>query len=170
MVCSDKNRFRQILINLLSNAIKFTFQGSVKIKISTNCQESMSRDYLKVTVIDTGTGIKEEDRANLFSKFSKLEYNEKVNPMGTGLGLTISKALCQKLEGDIRVKSTWGKGSKFTFTIPIQKKEIEQHQSFIEDEKQQSSLISYKSTPRRKPLLMKKRKITNFIYSHNLGN
>jgi len=121
-VVTDKNRLSQIFINLIGNALKFTQHGGITISVS-RC--FANKDYVEMSVEDTGLGIKEEDKDKLFKMFGKLE-NERggtiVNTQGVGLGLTISnnlaKLLCDKreLEG-IKVESEYRKGSKFTFII-----------------------------------------------------
>ena len=116
---TDENRLKQIIINLVGNAIKFTSKGGVAIKVTENLLEYNSLD---ISVIDTGIGIKEEDKSKLFQMFGKLEDSESVNTNGVGLGLTISNALAVMLSGkkegqEIRVTSQYGKGSIFSFSI-----------------------------------------------------
>ncbi|MEI8350191.1 MAG: sensor histidine kinase [Candidatus Omnitrophota bacterium] len=109
----DRDRITQVLTNLLDNAIKFTRSGSISV---ATAKES---NTIKVSVKDTGPGIKEEDIPRLFQKFEQLE-----NPMdrktgGTGLGLAISKEIIQAHKGKIWVESEFGKGSTFSFLLPI---------------------------------------------------
>ena len=105
---ADSIRLKQILINLLSNAIKFTDRGSVILKVS------LHDDYLHFAVIDTGTGISEENMSKLFQPFPQITNHHE----NTGLGLTLSKKLAQLHGGDIMVTSKLDKGSCFTLTIP----------------------------------------------------
>eukprot|EP01022_Parablepharisma_sp_SALTPOND_P025980 TRINITY_DN613_c0_g1_i4.p3 TRINITY_DN613_c0_g1~~TRINITY_DN613_c0_g1_i4.p3 ORF type:complete len:565 (-),score=53.82 TRINITY_DN613_c0_g1_i4:8023-9717(-) len=113
-IVSDKNRYMQIILNLLGNALKFTFRGEIKITLEYDKAE----DKLITCVKDTGIGIKEEDLPKLFKLFGKIRENSELNPTGVGLGLAICKKLSEHLGGDISVKSTYGQGSTFTFTIP----------------------------------------------------
>eukprot|EP01022_Parablepharisma_sp_SALTPOND_P025979 TRINITY_DN613_c0_g1_i3.p3 TRINITY_DN613_c0_g1~~TRINITY_DN613_c0_g1_i3.p3 ORF type:complete len:575 (-),score=51.54 TRINITY_DN613_c0_g1_i3:8023-9747(-) len=114
LIVSDKNRYMQIILNLLGNALKFTFRGEIKITLEYDKAE----DKLITCVKDTGIGIKEEDLPKLFKLFGKIRENSELNPTGVGLGLAICKKLSEHLGGDISVKSTYGQGSTFTFTIP----------------------------------------------------
>jgi len=118
IINNDKRRIKQILMNLVSNAIKFTDQGNVKIegKLLTN------KD-LEVIVSDSGIGIKKEDMEKLFKPFQQIDMSSTRRHAGTGLGLHLSKKLLNLLQGDISVKSQFGKGSEFKFIIPIEFKE-----------------------------------------------
>ena len=111
-ITSDRRRVEQILLNLINNAIKFTEKGEVKVisKIKGRCIET--------SVIDTGIGIKEEDLKYLFKPFQQVNTGLNRQYEGTGLGLAICKRLVEKLGGVIGVKSEWGKGSTFIFTLP----------------------------------------------------
>ncbi|MCR5823800.1 MAG: response regulator [Lachnospiraceae bacterium] len=113
----DSMRIRQILINLANNAIKFTEQGYVMIKLVV---EPAGEDevILDFHVMDTGRGIKKEDLDKLFVSFQQLDSKRNRNIEGTGLGLTISKKLCEAMNGTIGVSSEYGKGSDFWFRIP----------------------------------------------------
>ncbi|MBR5360861.1 MAG: response regulator, partial [Lachnospiraceae bacterium] len=113
----DAMRIRQILINLANNAIKFTSQGVVCIRVI--CEKKSDEEVLlHYHVIDTGTGIKEEDMGRLFRNFEQVDAKRNRAVEGTGLGLAISKSLCEAMGGSIGVRSTYGKGSDFYFTIP----------------------------------------------------
>ncbi len=112
-VVSDRRRVEQILLNLLSNAIKFTEQGEVRLE----CR--VRDDRLEISVHDTGIGIRSEDIGKLFEPFRQLENGLNRRREGTGLGLAICKTLVGLLGGQIRVESEWGKGSTFTFTLPL---------------------------------------------------
>ena len=113
----DDVKIRQLIINLANNAIKFTEEGSVGVWVDYE-KRSEDQIILKVSVRDTGIGIKEEDLKRLFQSFQQVdgERNRKIE--GTGLGLTITKALVEMMNGDLRVESEYGKGSTFTFEIP----------------------------------------------------
>jgi CheY-like chemotaxis protein/two-component sensor histidine kinase len=105
---TDANRVKQILFNLLSNAVKYTDKGYITLKVEEN------EENLCFSVIDTGCGIPEDKLNLIFDRFEKLD---RFIP-GTGLGLTISKSIVERLGGKIAVTSTEGEGSTFSFTIP----------------------------------------------------
>jgi len=111
---SDRRRMKQVLMNLASNAVKFTDQGSVKIAARVP-----GDDNLEVRVIDTGAGIKEEDIDKLFQPFQQIDVSLTKKHEGTGLGLYLAKKLADLLGGDISAESEYGKGSEFTFIVPL---------------------------------------------------
>ncbi len=113
----DQRKIKQILLNLLSNAIKFTEQGSVTLKVDK--LETM----LTFCVIDTGIGIKEEDQNKLFQPFQQIHSSLSRKHKGTGLGLALSRKLAQLHQGNLTLKSEYGKGSCFTLELPIKKVE-----------------------------------------------
>jgi PAS domain S-box-containing protein len=111
---ADPDKIKQLLINLLNNAYKFTRQGSVTVAMRE--QDGL----LTVSVGDTGTGIPEDELGYIFEKFHKSRLGDTVRnqEQGTGLGLAICKEIVEHYGGIIRVESTLGKGSVFTFTLP----------------------------------------------------
>ncbi len=111
---ADKAKTKQALINILGNAVKFTDQGSVKIAARVP-----GDDNLEVRVIDAGVGIKKEDIDKLFLPFQQLDVSLTKKHEGTGLGLHLTKRLVALLRGDISARSEYGRGSEFTFTIPL---------------------------------------------------
>jgi signal transduction histidine kinase/ActR/RegA family two-component response regulator len=114
-IIGDEVRVKQILSNLLTNAVKYTESGQIKLIVRhTLCENSLN---LIFTVEDSGQGMKPEDLAKMFTRYTR--FNTKMNRKteGTGLGLTITKRLIELMEGEIRVESEYGKGSKFTVTI-----------------------------------------------------
>jgi PAS domain S-box-containing protein len=113
-VHADRVRFKQILYNLLSNAVKFTPKDG---QISLECYEAGSDVCLSVT--DTGIGIRPEDQKVIFEEFRQVESNSKAAQQGTGLGLAITRRLVEQQGGKISVQSEFGKGSRFTFTLPV---------------------------------------------------
>ena len=113
----DKNRVQQIIINLLTNAVKYTEKGSVTLDMGWDDDS----DSLLVKVTDTGKGIKDEDKELLFEKFKRVDLESNNNIEGTGLGLTISKMLVNRMKGEISFESEYGKGSVFSVTIPQRK-------------------------------------------------
>ena len=113
----DSGRIRQVLMNLVGNAIKFTDQGEVVIRAVCE-QTSPTEASLFVSVEDTGVGIPNEKLPLLFQTFTQLHTARFLG--GTGLGLSISKELIELMGGSIVVDSQLGKGSKFSFRIPLQ--------------------------------------------------
>lgn len=114
--CSaDENRLQQILQNLVANAIKFTDKGT--IKIDANEVNGM----IDISVTDTGIGIEKEKQETIFHEFEQADGSIAREYGGTGLGLSISKYLVELHGGHISVESEPGKGSRFSFTIPVAK-------------------------------------------------
>ncbi len=109
---ADSTRLKQILINLLNNAYKFTESGKIIFGYS------LDKDMLRFFVQDTGIGIEESKLKSIFDRFTQAESNITRKYGGTGLGLSISKSLVELCGGKMTVESTFGKGSKFIFTIP----------------------------------------------------
>ncbi len=114
----DETRVRQILLNLISNAIKFTDSGGVCISANcldlTNEEASTNQCKLAISVKDTGIGLSPSECAMVFKEFEQTEKALERKESGSGLGLTISQQLAKAMDGEIRVDSTPGKGSKFT--------------------------------------------------------
>lgn len=113
-VFADKAKLKQILYNLVTNAIKFTENGG-NITIDTNTKD----EFVHVSVIDTGIGIDQEGLKKLFTPFMQLDSSEARKYEGTGLGLALSKELVGLHGGTIWAESEPGKGSIFTFTLPV---------------------------------------------------
>ncbi len=113
----DDVRIRQIVTNLLTNAVKYTPQGSVHLKAAYECQ-SDDRMLLKISVQDTGIGIRKEDMGKLFESFQRLDEEQNRNIEGTGLGMNITMSLLKMMDGELKVESEYQKGSTFTVIIP----------------------------------------------------
>jgi len=112
----DGLRIRQIIINLANNAAKFTEKGQIKIAVKAEPTED-GRIAVSVSVADTGQGIKQEDIKRLFGTFQQVDAYKNRGKEGTGLGLAISYRFVEMMGGKIDVKSEYGKGSEFFFTI-----------------------------------------------------
>ena len=113
----DDRRITQVLLNLLTNAVKYTDEGSVTL----NCrfeQKDEENIYIRISVADTGIGIRKEDLQNLFDAFKRVNTSKNQKIEGTGLGLSITKHLVDLLGGDISVDSIYTQGSEFTVMIP----------------------------------------------------
>jgi len=117
-VLSDSFRLNQVLINLLSNAIKFTEQGHITLRMHIVAELPALR-IVRFEVQDTGIGIKPDALARIFESFTQAYADTSRRFGGTGLGLTISRALVAKLGGELGVASTYGEGSTFSFTLPL---------------------------------------------------
>jgi len=115
---ADEARFRQVLINLLDNAVKFSKPEGGVVTVAAEIEENMA----KISVSDTGIGIKEEDLGKLFQRFEQLDSGTARKYTGTGLGLAISKELLEKHGGRIWAESKYGEGSTFTFLLPLKAK------------------------------------------------
>ncbi len=115
---ADKMRLSQVLFNLLSNAVKFTPEkGKIALTVrETNVDEKGSLLYFAVS--DTGIGIAKEEQERVFRAFEQASANPS-KQQGTGLGLSISRRLVQMMGSNIQLDSTLGKGSTFSFTIPL---------------------------------------------------
>lgn len=116
-VRSDITRVRQCLFNLLSNACKFTSKGTITLKVERANQSNV--DWVIFRVSDTGIGITPEQLKKLFQAFSQADASTTRQYGGTGLGLVITRKLCQLMGGEVTVESTAGQGSTFSMFIPI---------------------------------------------------
>jgi len=114
LVYVDKGKLAQVLLNLVDNASKFSPDGG-KLKVEAVRQDN----WCQVSVIDSGIGIKEEDQERIFEPFTRLEDSLVKERGGTGLGLALVKQIVERYGGQIWVESEYGKGSRFTFTLPL---------------------------------------------------
>ena len=122
VISSDKGRIKQVLLNLISNSLKFTFEGIIFIKIKYVFKEG--KNFIQFSVSDTGIGIKEKDKNKLFKLFGMIKTHEnqnKLNPNGWGIGLTVSKKYVEYLGGDINIILGFlnGRGTTVQFSIPL---------------------------------------------------
>lgn len=117
-VLIDPLRLRQVLSNLLSNAIKFTERGEVLLRVQAKRSEDSERLHVRVQVEDTGIGISEQDQSRLFSPFSQANPHNKL-PGGSGLGLMISRQLCEMMGGTLTLHSVPNKGTRIDITLDM---------------------------------------------------
>ncbi len=108
----DRNRILQILLNLLSNAYKYTGQGGATVEVT------QSDEWVNISIIDTGIGIKEADKAKMFDRFFRASDRFVQKAGGTGLGLNISKGLAELHGGKLNFDSEYGVGTTFTVSLP----------------------------------------------------
>src|SRR5262249_17335003 len=109
---TDVAKVRQVLVSLLHNASRFTNDGTI---VLTGEREA---DWITVRVRDTGIGLKDEQISRLFPPFMQVDSSATRKHGGTGMGLAITKRLCEMMEGSISVESALGAGSTFTVRLP----------------------------------------------------
>src|SRR5438067_132510 len=114
----DPTRLRQVLLNLLGNAIKFTESGEVALRVTPDADASVP-GALRFAISDTGIGIPDEKLGAVFERFTQADSSTTRRYGGSGLGLTISKRLVELMGGCMRVESEVGKGSVFSFAVPL---------------------------------------------------
>jgi len=125
IITSDRDRIEQVITNLIYNAMDFIPKNTGKIKISAQKIDS----FVRFTVKDNGVGIPKEKQKELFSKFYQADTSKIRKHGGTGLGLSICKGIVENLGGKINMDSIENMGSKFYFTIPINRSEISNENS-----------------------------------------
>ena len=113
----DPVRIRQIIVNILTNAVKYTQVGGITFTIDKENRGS-NEIILKLSVKDTGIGIRDEDKQKLFTDFQRLDSKRNKNIEGTGLGLAITYKLVNMMDGWIQVESVYGEGSNFMVMLP----------------------------------------------------
>jgi len=111
-ICIDENYLERALRHLLDNAVKFTEKGEIEFGFSVEDK------FIRFFVKDTGIGIKEKDKENLFERFNKLEYSKEKFHSGAGIGLYLVKLIVEMFGGNVSAESTFGKGSAFSFKVP----------------------------------------------------
>ncbi|MBD2184580.1 ATP-binding protein [Aerosakkonema funiforme] len=124
-VDADENRVQQILQNLVGNAIKFSENGVVEVSAK------VVNEHLEIAVSDTGIGIPDDKLERIFESFEQADGSTARQYGGTGLGLAVTKQLVQLHGGEIRVESVVGKGSKFSFTLPLSQSQVERNESIL---------------------------------------
>jgi two-component system phosphate regulon sensor histidine kinase PhoR len=111
---ADEKRLAQVFLNLLDNAVKYTPDGG-----SVNIGISQTDDHLRIDISDTGIGIPENDMPRVFERFYRVDKARSREMGGTGLGLSIVKHIVLSHNGQVWAESEPGRGSKFTFTVPV---------------------------------------------------
>ena len=119
LVIGDALRLRQVLINLVNNAIKFTDQGSVTLEFEDAGGAAPGSKTLKFSVVDTGIGIPKHQHNAIFKRFTQVDQSTTRRYGGTGLGMAIAYQLVALMGGELKVDSAPGRGSTFSFAIPL---------------------------------------------------
>ncbi len=132
----DAGRNRQILMNLMTNAVKYTEKGHVYICVC--CYKKNGDNWLRMSVSDTGIGIKDEDKAHLFETFSRMDTKRNRSIEGTGLGLPLCKRLVQAMNGIIEIQSEYGVGTTVSVDLP---QEIADNEPFLKIENVQDMKV-----------------------------
>ena len=120
IIYADYVEIKRLVTNLLSNALNYTSEGGTITIISEIENAGIENKYVKVSVIDNGRGISQSQIPHLFDKYTS--YSKKFRQVGTGLGLYVAKQILEAHDGHITVKSEEGKGSEFTFYLPLNEK------------------------------------------------
>jgi two-component system phosphate regulon sensor histidine kinase PhoR len=110
---ADGKRLSQVVLNLLDNSVKYTPEGG-----SITVRAVAAKDFVQVDISDTGIGIPKDDLGRVFERFYRVDKARSRELGGTGLGLSIVRHIVQAHGGEVRVESTLGKGSTFSFAIP----------------------------------------------------
>ena len=152
----DKKRIEQVIINILTNAVKYTPEGSVSMKIEV--QDVSGKFNLKVSVTDTGIGIKAEDMDRMFGDYVRLDNQKNANIEGTGLGMSIVVSLLEQMGSHLEVESVYMEGSTFSFVLP---------QKVVEGEPAKSS--KYIQLPDKKILVVDDTSINLRVMKAMLG-
>lgn len=117
IVNADIGKVRQILHNLINNAVKYTPKGSIKVQVT----DDLKAKKIRVDVVDTGIGMKEDELESVFEKFQRAHNANDVNVTGTGLGLFVAQKMATEMGGSISASSAGpGQGSTFTLELPLQ--------------------------------------------------
>ena len=140
LVKGDGQRIQQILNCLLSNALKFTPEGSVRVKIAA-IDTGTDAINIRIAVADSGIGISEKNMDKLFIRFSQVDASDTRKFGGSGLGLVISKQICELMGGTITVQSKEGIGSTFIAEIPLKVVKAAEIEAEKEDEKKDDAAL-----------------------------
>lgn len=119
LLFGDELRVKQCILNILNNAVKYTEKGSIVLSIGYERIDS-GQIYLQASVKDTGIGIKEEDLSRMFNEFERVDEIRNRTIEGSGLGLSITQMLLHKMGSRLEVKSVYGQGSTFSFSVKQQ--------------------------------------------------
>ena len=145
-IIGDETRIKQVITNLIGNALKFTEDGSILIEVLL---KNKKRPLLEFSVADTGIGIPDNEIDKIFEAFEQVGAGQnRAKTTGTGLGLTISKQLVEKMRGSIALTSTEGEGSRFYFTLPLETPQKDKSKEKDKKEKKQKTNVKRNLTSR----------------------
>ncbi len=179
MALADENRLQQIMHNLIGNAIKFTEIGEVTVDAKADDTASI----MEISVTDTGMGIPEDKLEVIFESFQQVDASITRVYSGTGLGLSVTKRLVELHSSTIQVELTLGKGSRFSFTLPISYEPIDHHLDIVEkitkvrEDSQPIATVSDKMLAENKDFtvlivddeLVNIQVLTNYLSLHNFA-
>ena len=143
----DEDHIRQVIVNLIDNAVKYTNEGAITLSVKGSALEH-GRVRLKISVKDTGIGIRPDDIGKLFHSFERVNMDETQSIQGAGLGLTLVRYLMELMGGTVRAESEYGKGSTFTLDITQQQAHegfqgtIAEYESLLADEGMRTAGVS----------------------------
>ncbi len=140
-IYSDKTRIKQIVENLLSNALKFTSKGKITLLVKDR------NKFVELIVKDEGIGIKKEKLDDIFDRFKQADESTTRKYGGTGLGLSICKELSTLLGGDIKVESTFNKGTTFRVFIAKNEEELDDKKSLVDKKTQSKTILFLNKNP-----------------------
>lgn len=120
-IIADETKLKQVLVNLVTNGIKYTDKGTVSFGYELN----EKKKEITFSIYDTGPGIDAKNQKFIFDRFKRIENDASIKAGGLGLGLAITKAYVEMMGGSITLKSELGKGSVFSFTLPLQYAEVQ---------------------------------------------
>ena len=120
----DEYHIRQVILNILNNAVKYTERGGVNLRIGYDRIDD-AHISLRIAVVDTGVGIREEDLDRIFVPFEGIDHREDAQAVGTGLGLSIVKQLLDLMDSELEIHSVYGVGTTFSFALTQQVEEWE---------------------------------------------
>jgi len=165
-IIGDPTRISQILLNLVNNAVKFTYEGGVTVKLTYTHHD----DYgdLHFQVLDTGIGMNDEQQKKIFEKFLQADASTTRKYGGSGLGVNISKELVHLMGGELRLKSSQGHGSNFSFSIPMKHDPsvplLTQNIDLLQEEVSALAIAAqYHAVPSDKPILVAEDNLVNQI-------
>ncbi|MDR1642137.1 MAG: response regulator [Clostridiales bacterium] len=150
----DSARIKQIIANFLSNAAKYTESGDITLKFGFRDSLREDETVLKISVEDTGIGVKEESLPLLFDAFTRVDTPSSQSIEGTGLGLAIAKDLAEMMNGQIFVKSEYGKGSEFWVEIPQKVVSAKPLEDWRSEERNPSGLEETFTAPKARILIV----------------
>lgn len=131
----DPKNFYQVINNFVDNSIKYTAEGSVKVTVE------QKKDVVEIKVDDTGIGMTEEEKKNLFTQFSRGEDATHMFANGSGLGMFVAHAILKQHGGDVSVESEKGRGTTFTLSVPVYKKKPDSDDASKRGQKQESDKL-----------------------------